>query len=90
MTGPPTYLARRNRLRLEGAEAEALARQLEQLRFFELPAKLDAGQDKPDATSFGITVSDGTRSHTVEFSGAAGGTGFAQLIRWLNSMVGQP
>ena len=85
VTGAPTYLARRKSARIEGAEAQALAQRLAELHFFDLPADLDQGRAMPDATGFGVTVSDGARSHTVEFSGASGGQGLSDLLHWLDA-----
>lgn len=87
---PPTYLARHQAAHIEGADALELAGQLEKIGFFNLPKSLDAGHDKPDATGFGIKISDGSRSHTVEFSGASGGATLSGLIQWLNTRAASP
>lgn len=85
IAGPPAYVARVRRARIEGADAEALAVRLDALGFFDLPGDLDQGRVLPDATGFGVTVSNGTRSHKVEFSGLSGGSGLTDLIRWLDA-----
>jgi len=49
-------------------EAQALQSELENARFFELPAQLSGTSGGADRFQYEITVEDGRRKHTIEAS----------------------
>jgi hypothetical protein len=86
---PPAYAERRWRADLPSKLRPAFDALLERAHFFELPA--DMGPNTPDsrdAGSYSITVTIGSRTHTVRFSESSMTQELASLRSWVQENLG--
>lgn len=64
-------------------KAKQLQKLLEKTRFFDQPAKALGSPHARDEYQYTLTLTDGTRSHTIETSDTALSPDLARLIAWL-------
>jgi hypothetical protein len=81
---PPAYTERRWRAEVPASLRPAFDSLLERARFFDQPADLGANHpDARDAGTYSITVTIGSRTHTVTFSDTSVTQDFANLRNWI-------
>jgi hypothetical protein len=86
---PPSYTEQRRRAEVPATLRHGFEALLTRSRFFDLPA--DAGPNNPDARDAGtysITVTIGSRTHTVRFSDSSTTQELADLRNWVRDNLG--
>lgn len=86
---PPAFVERRWRADVPAPLRREFETIVEQTRFFDVPADLGANPaDGRDMGSYSITISLGSRTHTVNFSDATQTQPLSSLRRWLIEHLG--
>jgi hypothetical protein len=84
---PPSYIERRQQIEIPAQQREEFDTLLARAHFFDLPANLGGNPENGrDMGTYSISVTIGTRSHTVEFSDSSITQELANLKTWLHKL----
>jgi hypothetical protein len=84
---PPSYTERRWQIEIPAQQREEFDTLLARAHFFDLPANLGGNPENGrDMGTYSISVTIGTRNHTVEFSDSSITQELANLKTWLRKL----